>query len=168
MPAAHLALTIKGLSGVDVAVQILSSVLLFGLVVFLAWLTTRLLGQQWGAGPRRGRTLNVREQVPVGKDRSIALVEVGDRLYVVGSTAQGITLLDLITEPALIAQVRAANPPVQPLSVGGLLRPFPALLHKGLGGAPTAPGSEGPADQAGAESLTDQLERLKAWTNTKQ
>lgn len=151
----------------DVVVQILSSVLLFGLVVFLAWLTTRLLGQQWGAGPRRGRTLSVREQVPVGKDRSIALVEVGDRLYVVGSTVQGITLLDLITDPAVIAQVRAANPPVQPLSVGGLLRPFPALLQKGLGGAAPPASEPQSADQPFAASLTDQLERLKSWQNPK-
>lgn len=151
----------------DVAVQILSSVLLFGLVVFLAWLTTRLLGQQWGAGPRRGRTLSVREQVPVGKDRSIALVEVGDRLYVVGSTAQGITLLDLITDPALIAQVRAANPPVQPLSMSGLLRPFPSLLQKGLGESAQAPADSIAGDQPFAASLTDQLERLKTWKNAK-
>lgn len=152
----------------DVVLQILSSILLFGLVVFLAWLTTRLLGQQWGAGPRRGRTLNIREQVPAGKDRSIALVEVGDRLYLVGSTAQGITLLDVITDPALIAQVRAANPPVQPLAVGGLLQSFPALLAKGLGRSPGSapPPTQAPGDQQGADSLTDQLERLKHWRNS--
>lgn len=151
----------------DVAVQIISSVLLFGLVVFLAWLTTRLLGQQWGAGPRRGRTLNVREQVPVGKDRSIALVEVGDRLYVVGSTGQGITLLDIITDPAVIAQVRAANPPVQPLTVSGLLRPFPGLLPKGMG-APAQEQTDAESTAAPfAASLSDQLDRLKNWQNAK-
>lgn len=151
----------------DVGAQILYSVLLFGLVVFLAWLTTRLLGQQWGAGPRRGRTLSVREQVPVGKDRSIALVEVGDRLYVVGSTGQGITLLDIITDPALIAQVRAANPPVQPLSLSGVLRPFPSLMQKGLG-APAEPqtGAEAEAEPFSV-SLGSQLERLKSWKNAK-
>lgn len=151
----------------DVALQILSSILLFGLVIFLAWLTTRLLGQQWGAGPRRGRTLSVREQVPVGKDRTIALVEVGDRLYLVGSTAQGITLLDLITDPAVIEQVRAANPPVPPLALGGLVSSFPALLQRGLGRPADPPAEQLPSDQPGAESLTDQLERLKRWRNTK-
>lgn len=151
----------------DVAVQILSSVLLFGLVVFLAWLTTRLLGQQWGAGPRRGRTMNVREQVPVGKDRSIALVEVGDRLYVVGSTGQGITLLDIITDPALIAQVRAANPPVQPLSVSGMLRPFPSLLQKGMGAPAEAQSGSDAMEEPFSASLSSQLERLKSWKNAK-
>jgi flagellar biosynthetic protein FliO len=148
---------------VDVVVQIISSVLLFGLVVFLAWLTTRLLGQHWGAGPRRGRVLSIREQVPVGKDRSIALVEVGDRLYLVGATAQGITLLDLITDPALIAQVRAATPPVPPLALGRLVQSFPALLQRGLGRTTPEQVSDLQPGQPATQNLADQLERLKRW-----
>lgn len=146
----------------DVAIEILSAILLFGLVVFLAWLTTRLVGQQWGAGPRRGRALSVREQVPIGKERSISLVEVGDRLYVVGATPQGITLLDLITDPAVIAQVRAATPPNAPIQMGGLLTSFPALLQKGLGGAPTQPNPMQP--EVGG---FDPLQRLQGWQKDK-
>lgn len=157
----------------NVAVQIAWSVILFGLVVFLAWLTTRLLGQQWGAGGRRGRALSIREQTPVGKDRSIALVEVAGRLYLVGITAQGITLLDLITDAAVVAQVQAATPPVPPLAMGGLLQSFPAILQRRMGRPDaTAPGAQGEGRPSAEGSpsldpLADQLERLKSWRQAK-
>jgi flagellar protein FliO/FliZ len=150
--------------------QIAWSILLFALVVFLAWLTTRLLGQQWGAGARRGRALSIREQTPIGKDRSIALVEVAGRLYLVGITGQGITLLDLITDPATVAQVQAATPSVPPLALGGMLQSFPALLQRRLGRPDgSAPREFGQGSEPGTavDTLAEQLERLKSWRQAK-
>lgn len=62
-----------------------------GLAFFLAWLLRRLFGTR-ALGPS-GRRLQVLSAVALGPGRSVCLVWAVDRLLIVGSTAQQITLL---------------------------------------------------------------------------
>lgn len=141
---------------------------LFAVVVFLAWLTTRLVGTRM-TGPTRGRPLRVLQHVPVGRERSILLLEVGGRIYMLGATAQQVTLLDAIDDPAAIQRIMAGLPPEGENPLGKILpQSFSDVLNQALGGfgsagrAPNKPGQPAEADET--ERLQEQIERLKRLT----
>lgn len=150
----------------------LQTLFLFSLVLVLAWLTTRLLGYK-SFGAMRGRMVRVLEHVPAGRDRSILLLEVGGRLYLVGATAEQISLLDAIEDPAAIEQIMAQVPSgaAAPLGVA-LPETFRETLQR-LRGAPQGGSTTGaeqrphagappsPDNSAEIQRLEQQLERLR-------
>lgn len=147
--------------------MLLEAVLLFGLVLGLAWLSTRLLGYRMGLATR-GRMVRVLENVPAGRDRSIMLLEVGGRIYLVGSTSDRISLIDAIDEPEVIERVMAQVPPEQPNPLDTVIpASFRDVLAKvRLPGRAQAEASANPgaapADAAASEErLKQQLERLR-------
>lgn len=72
--------------------QVVTFLFLFGLVVGLAYLTSRLVG---GGVGRMGeaRLVRVVEALPVGRDRLLVLVEVGGEYLLVGSAPGGVNLI---------------------------------------------------------------------------
>lgn len=72
------------------------------LVIGLTYAAVRLVGS-WQISATRGRRLRVLEGVPVGRDRSLLLVAVGQELLVVGSSPQGVQLVYRISDPAAAA-----------------------------------------------------------------
>ena len=83
----------------------------FLLVLALAYAAARLLGRQ--SRHRPGGLLQLRDSLSLGRDRNLLLIEVGDRLLLVGSTPQAITLvspLDGAIAPAPAAEPAAAEP----------------------------------------------------------
>ncbi|MCG0237983.1 MAG: flagellar biosynthetic protein FliO [Firmicutes bacterium] len=87
--------------------------LLFGLVVSLAYLVPRLLGQGFG-GVARGRRIRVVEVLPVGRDRALILVEVAGQYLLIGSGPQGLTCLATFADPDAIARLEAEPGPGSP------------------------------------------------------
>lgn len=157
---------------VDDFLMLMEAVLLFGLVLGLAWLSTRMFGYRMGLAAR-GRMVRVLENVPAGRDRSIMLLEVGGRIYLVGSTSDRISLIDAIDEPDVIERVMAQAPAGQPNPLETVIpASFRDVLAKvrlpgraqaeapAKPGDPTAPAA--PADAEGSEErLKQQLERLR-------
>ncbi|HYF79429.1 MAG TPA: flagellar biosynthetic protein FliO [Symbiobacteriaceae bacterium] len=150
----------------DDFLMLLEAVLLFGLVLGLAWLSTRMLGYRMGLATR-GRMVRVLENVPAGRDRSIMLLEVGGRIYLVGSTSDRISLIDAIDDPGVIERVMAQAPEEQPSPLETMIpASFRDVLAKvRLPGRPGAEAQTKPADAAEAEGseerLKQQLERLR-------
>jgi flagellar protein FliO/FliZ len=143
--------------------ELLQAFFLFGLVLVLAWLTTRLAGTRMGL-TMRGRLVRVLEHVPAGRDRSVMLLEVGGRLYLVGATAEQIRLLDRIEDAAVIERIMAQVPPQDGTPLGAVLPgTFKDLLDKLRGGAPAGAGEAPPAAVTSDEikRLEQQLERLR-------
>lgn len=101
-----------------------STLILFLLVLGLAYASSRLMGRRFQHRP--GGALQVRDSLPLGRDRSLLLLEVGGRLLLVGSTPQGVSLLTNLDGVSLPAEVPAAEGPV---SFGALLQ---AEYQKGL------------------------------------
>ena len=135
--------------------ELVKAVFLFGLVLGLAWLSTRLVGHRMGLASR-GRMVRVLENVPAGRDRSIMLLEVGGRIYLVGSTADRISLIDAIDDPDVIERVLAQTPPEQP---SHLPASFREIFAKVRGAAPV---QIPPADEESTEErLRQQLDRLR-------
>jgi len=87
--------------------------LLFALVVSLAYLVPRLLGPGLGA-VGRGRRIRVVEVLPVGRDRALILVEVAGRYLLIGSGPQGLTCLATFADPDAIARLPAEPGPRAP------------------------------------------------------
>lgn len=62
------------------------------------WFTRVVIGRSAGNGAIRfrGRRVTVLEQVAVGKDQKLLLVQVGEEIYFLGSTPGGISCLEQI------------------------------------------------------------------------
>ncbi len=59
--------------------------ILFCAILFLAWLTTRLIGRR-AAGERKTRIMRIVETLPLGMDRSLVLVRVGEKHYLLATS----------------------------------------------------------------------------------
>lgn len=93
---------------------ILSLILTFLLVLALAYLTSRFLGQKIGQGRGYG-TGKVYATLALGPNRAVYVVEMAGKFMVLGVTEQSITLLNEITSPSEIEQLKAAqNNPAMP------------------------------------------------------
>ena len=59
--------------------------ILFCAILFLAWLTTRLVGRRM-TGERRSKLMRIVETLPLGMDRNLVLVRVGDKHYLLATS----------------------------------------------------------------------------------
>ncbi|MEM9466964.1 MAG: flagellar biosynthetic protein FliO [Actinomycetota bacterium] len=80
---------------------IFSLAIVLGLIWALAWAARRGKGLGLGIGAARG-SINVRAREQVGRNTTIALLEVGDRVLLIGANEQAVEVLaegdDLIAE----------------------------------------------------------------------
>jgi flagellar biosynthetic protein FliO len=80
-----------------------------GLVLLLIyatiWLLRRYLGRPAGAAAATG-ALRLLQSLPLGQQQYVHLIEVGDRLLVVGATPQHLTLLGEIDDSATAGELR--------------------------------------------------------------
>lgn len=123
----------------EILIQILTFLLLFALVVAAAYLASRALAG--GAARGGGRLLRVVEALPVGRDRLLVLVEVGDRYLLVGSAPGGVSLVQALEGDVareLASRLRGSR--------GGGPAPdaFRRLLDRWLGRGGAGPGEGTP------------------------
>jgi len=149
--------------------QLLQLLVLFVLVVGLAWLTARLVGTRFGAS-NRGSSLRVLQHIPAGRDRSIMLLEVGGRYYLLGVTGHQVSLLDQIDDPLAIARILELTPAASPLD-RRVADSFSDLLGKALRRAPSGGDSTDTAANAtdspemDQTKLREQIDRLRRLQN---
>jgi flagellar biosynthetic protein FliO len=67
--------------------------LVVGLLAAAAWGLRRFGGARFGAPPEDAPELAVLATIPLGDRRSLSAVRFGERLLLIGSTAQAVTLL---------------------------------------------------------------------------
>lgn len=79
-------------------------------VIGVTYLATRFLGK-WQVTQTRGRRMRILEGVPIGKDRHLLLVTVGQEVLVLGSSTNGVTLVHRIEDPQAAADLMAQQPP---------------------------------------------------------
>lgn len=78
----------------DVLWPLLRAILATGLILVLAyWATRYLAGRAWGSGPTHGSHIKVLEQVAVGREQRLLLVQVKGRVYFLSATPSGIRKL---------------------------------------------------------------------------
>jgi flagellar biosynthetic protein FliO len=86
----------------------LGILIVFCAILFLAWLTTRLIGKRLG-GDVRSRRMQVVETLPLGMDRSLMLVRVGQKHYLL-ATGRGRTDFMAEVDPGPESEAAAAAP----------------------------------------------------------
>lgn len=93
-------------------------------ILALAYLFTRyVVGRT--ALPRglRGRHITILEQVPVGRDQKLLLVQVGERVYLLGASQGSVTYLRTVPEEEADRwRTEAAESPVPEMSFQEALR----------------------------------------------
>lgn len=62
----------------------IKAVLVIALVVAASWYVTRLAARTGAGGLRGGKNMKLLETLPLGRDKSVALVQVGSRVYLLG------------------------------------------------------------------------------------
>ncbi|MCL5677138.1 MAG: flagellar biosynthetic protein FliO [Firmicutes bacterium] len=85
----------------SLAWQLVEIGLLFGLVLVLAYLTTRFLARRM-TPHSVGRSFRMLDQLPLGPNRALFLVEVGGRALVVGATEQALSVLTTFEDPQAV------------------------------------------------------------------
>lgn len=168
----------------DQTLQLVGFLFLFGLVVGLAYLTSRFLGGRLGWSGASGRIMRVIEAAPLGRDRSVVLIEVAGRYYLVGASQGSVSLLAAVEDGEAVAQIRAATPP--PASLPGLDRlagirlpgmgrwlagwsggsnpvghPFKAVLDQAFHRQAPAAAPAPPQEHPEPDRLVDSIERLR-------
>lgn len=118
---------------------------------------TFLLLRRFGARSRffaGGGVVNVLARKPLGPKQDVLLIEVGRRVYVVGSTRERMATLGEINDPEEVAELRSNLPGRKEESVR---RQFSESLREGLRE------EEKPAEavREAASSLTEELAEIK-------
>lgn len=114
--------------GLSPALQAAWLLFLFGLVLCLAYFTSRFFGRR-SLAVWRGRHMRVIESLPVGRDRSLLLVECAGRVFVVGA-GQNLTLLFTITDPDEAAPLLAGEQQSEGLAFAALLERLKGLAPR--------------------------------------
>ena len=97
-----------GVSWWSTIAYILSLLAVFAIVFFMAYIATKFLGGRFNARISRhgGRVL---ENLPLGPNRSVCIVDMAGRVFLLGVTDQSITLLSEIMDPEEIQNLRNAS-----------------------------------------------------------
>lgn len=94
----------RGKGFLDIVKSVFS--LLFGLILFvgilyLAYISTKFIGKRYSLNGRAGRNLKILETLSVGRDMSIAIAKVGERIFLIGITEDSINMLSELKEDDL-------------------------------------------------------------------
>ncbi len=81
----------------------------FAVVIFLAYFTSRFLGQRLGRFSQAGDN-RVLVSLPLGPSRGVFVADVAGKVLVLGVTDHNVNFLQEITDPAMIERLRAASP----------------------------------------------------------
>ncbi len=79
------------------------------LILPLVYVMT-VLYARWMTPGGQARAIRVIETVSLGPHRTISLIEVADRILVVGATTQQISTLAELTDPEIVERLRALKP----------------------------------------------------------
>lgn len=72
--------------------SLLSALLMVGLVLFLAWWSSRQLGGRY-MKMSSNQSMRILEQIRLGTDQRLLLVKIRERVFLIGASQEGIQLL---------------------------------------------------------------------------
>ncbi len=87
------------------SISLVSGFLVFVLILLLAYACSRYLGKTWQHSSS-ARYMDVIDQLAVGQDRLLLIVKIKDKVYLMSSSSQGVSILteldgDFSTEESL-------------------------------------------------------------------
>ena len=96
-----------GVSWWSTLAYVISLIAVFAIVLVMAYVFARLIGGKLNAR-MSGQTSKVLENLPLGPNRSVCIVEMAGRVFLLGVTDSSINLLTEITDEEEIERLRAA------------------------------------------------------------
>lgn len=87
---------------------VFSLLLTFAIVVGLAYLTSKFLSRRLAPAMQGSRML-IRDVVSLGANKSLYLVEIGNKVFLLGVTEQSITPVKEFSDEKFIAELRASG-----------------------------------------------------------
>lgn len=97
-----------GVSWLSTIAYVLSLLAVFAIVFFMAYMAAKFLGGRFNAriSGNGGRVL---ENLPLGPNRSVCIVDMAGRVFLLGVTDQSITLLSEIVNPEEVQRLRNSS-----------------------------------------------------------
>ena len=91
----------------------IQAIVIIGAVILGAYYVTKLVAKTGGGGFRKNTGIKIIASQSLGKDKSVAIVEIGDFDYILGVSTQRVELLDKLsrTEFGLKKEEPAQTPP---------------------------------------------------------
>lgn len=104
---------------------LVSLLAIFGFVVVMAYFAARFLGGKF-AQHMTGSGGRILEHLPLGPNRSVCVVEMANRVFLLGVTEHSITLLSEITDPEEVERLHQSSM-VRPLNTAMFSQEFGML-----------------------------------------
>ncbi len=82
-------------------ITVISTLVMVVLVLFFTYYATRYIGKVGGI-KRQSRYIEIVDRVPLAQDKSIAIIQVGEKKFLVGIASQQISLLQELDELDLV------------------------------------------------------------------
>ena len=92
------------------------AIVIIAAVLFAAYYVTRLVAKTGGGGLRRSSGIKLHGAQSLGRDRSVAVVEIGESIYILGVSAQRVELLDKL--PKAEDTLKKEEPPSPSMTFG--------------------------------------------------
>ena len=90
----------------------IQAIIIIAAVLFAAYYVTRLVAKTGGGGLRKSAVVKLHGSQSLGKDKSVAVVEVGENVYILGVSMQRVELLDKL--PKAEAYIKKEEPQMPP------------------------------------------------------
>lgn len=81
--------------------QIIVTFIVAALIIYLSYICSKYIGQGANAN-KRSRYMRVLDQIPLGQDRHLAIVQIGIKYYWVGIASGQVNLLSELQEEELL------------------------------------------------------------------
>jgi flagellar biosynthetic protein FliO len=92
------------------------AIIIIGAIILAAYYVTKIVAKTSGGGFRKTTGIKLIASQPLGRDKSVAVVEVGEFSYILGVSAQRVELLDKLPKSEL--SLKKEEPAKTPPSIG--------------------------------------------------
>lgn len=84
-------------------IDIFVYIFFFVMVIVGAYYSTKMISKK-GVMSAKGRKINIIERVNIDKDKSFALLKICDKIYLVGISTNGMTVIDTFDEEEIMEE----------------------------------------------------------------
>ena len=89
---------------------VLGTLLLFVVILYLAYLTTKMIGKKYSLGNTGNKNLKILDNMGIGQDKSLAIVEAGGKTVLVGISREHIEYICDVDKTQLVMNEKVQNP----------------------------------------------------------
>jgi flagellar biogenesis protein FliO len=91
--------------------EIIQAIIIMGVVIYASYYVTKLVAKAGAGGFRKTSGIKMLGNLPLAKDKSVAIVEIGDYAYILGISGQRVERLDKVPLAELNLKKEEAAPP---------------------------------------------------------